>query len=253
MTPFAEGTLLRAARHASVTDVDNLAGGGVLVLAPHPDDETLGCGAALAAAVLAGHAAHVIAVTDGDGSHPGSRSWPRKRIAARRARELEAALAELGDGHITHERLGCRDQGVPGLADPAGGEVLERLLIAVLERRPAHLWTTWEGDPHIDHRACAALAGALASAAAKAAHALTLSRFAVWGRFVEADAPGAAEALLRFVPGCTVKALKRRALARHATQMSALIDDDPDGFVMPPDMQLHFVEHDELFLRSCPA
>ena len=72
MTPFAEGALLRAARGAPVVDVDALAAGGVLVLAPHPDDETLGCGAALAAAVTAGYAVRVVAATDGDGSHPRS-------------------------------------------------------------------------------------------------------------------------------------------------------------------------------------
>lgn len=250
MTPFAEGALLRAARTAPAIDVDALAAGGVLVLAPHPDDETLGCGAALAAAVAAGHAVHVIAATEGDGSHPGSTSWPRARLAARRAEELAAALAVLGGGRVTHERLGCADQGMPEPDGASGHELLERLLARVLQHRPACVWTTWEGDPHIDHRACAALAHALTAAAQAEGHALTLWRFPVWGRFVEFDATEAADGLVRFEPDSVLKALKARALACHVTQMTSVIDDDPSGFVMPSRMQAHFVEHAELFLRQ---
>ena len=258
VTPLAEGALLRAARVAPSVPVDALAAGGVLVLAPHPDDETLGCGAALAAAVTAGHAVHVVAATDGDGSHPGSAAWPRARVAERRARELVAALDVLGGGRVTHERLGCPDQGVPAPDGDAGRALVERLLARVLADRPAHLWTTWEGDPHVDHRCCAALAEALVARSAEAGHPLALSRFPVWGRFVERDAfagpdagrdGGSGDALVRFEPGSILKAVKERALACHATQMTTTIDDDPDGFVMPVPMQAHFVEHDELFLR----
>ena len=250
MTPFAEGTLLRAARDARPVDIDVLAAGGVLLLLPHPDDETLGCGAAIAAAVAAGHAVHVVAVTDGDGSHPGSRTWPRERIAARRVRELEEALALLGGGRVTCERVGCPDQGVPAPGAVAGEALLERLVALVRAHRPAQLWTTWEGDPHVDHRACAALAGALASAAHEFGLPLESTRFPVWGRFVEFDALAWNVELLRFAPGASRRVLKRRALACHATQMTPLIDDDPTGFVMPRTMQDHFVEHDELFLRA---
>ena len=87
---------------------------------------------------------------------------------------------------------------------------------------------------------------------AESGRAPRLTRFPVWGRFVEIGADGDDE-LVRFVPDAALKALKARALACHASQMTALIDDDPDGFVMPAAMQSHFVEHDELFLRRRAA
>ena len=265
MTPFARGGVLRAAEGAPRVDVDALAAGGVLVLAPHPDDETLGCGAALGAAAAAGHAVHVVAATDGDGSHPGSARWPRERVAAHRAGELAAALEVLGGGRATHERLGCPDQGVPRADSGAGRALVERLTACVLERRPAHVWTTWEGDPHVDHRRCAALVRAVIAGLGRADRrpgrrvdrrvepdrVPTLVRFPVWGRFVEAG-PGDDE-LVRFRPDPDLRAAKARALACHASQMTALIDDDPDGFVMPAAMQAHFVEHDELFVRRRAA
>lgn len=45
----------------------------LVIVAPHPDDETLGCGLLIAAAVRAGVRVAVIALTDGQASHPGSR------------------------------------------------------------------------------------------------------------------------------------------------------------------------------------
>ena len=260
MTPFDEGTLLRAAGAAPTVDIDALAAGGVLVLVPHPDDETLGCGAAIAAACERGHAVHVIAVTSGDASHPGSRAWPPERLARRRREELAAALGILGGGRVTHEWLGYPDQGAPSVERAREDGLLERLLGTLRRLAPAHLWTTWGGDPHVDHRRCDALATSLADALADAfatgggadGAVPRETRFPVWGRFVEADDPPPSGTLVRFAPTARQRARKARALVCHATQMGRLVDDDPDGFRMPDDMQRHFVEHDELFLRLDP-
>ena len=56
-------------------------GGGALVLAPHPDDESLGTGGLIAACVAEGRRVHVAVVSDGAASHPGSRAWPPARLA----------------------------------------------------------------------------------------------------------------------------------------------------------------------------
>ena len=62
----------------------------LVVLAPHPDDETLGCGALLARAFL-GAGAHIICLTDGSASHPGSRHWTPARLAAQRRTDHKLA------------------------------------------------------------------------------------------------------------------------------------------------------------------
>lgn len=77
VTAFAQGTLLKAAAEALWATIDALtAGKAVTVLAPHPDDESLGCGGALAAAVESGQDVTVVALTDGSGSHPKSKEFP---------------------------------------------------------------------------------------------------------------------------------------------------------------------------------
>lgn len=77
----------------------------LLVLAPHPDDETLGCGGLLYEAARAGSAVRVVFITNGDGfSLAVRRAYQRVqigppdyvRLGERRQREALAALTHLG-------------------------------------------------------------------------------------------------------------------------------------------------------------
>lgn len=71
-----------------LTPIEN---GKVLVVAPHPDDETLGCGGTLALLRKNGCKVKVIFITDGAGAG----SLPEGAVAVRR-KEAIAALAVLG-------------------------------------------------------------------------------------------------------------------------------------------------------------
>ena len=66
--------------------------GNVLVIAPHPDDESLGCGGLLSMLAAAGRSLHIVFVTDGGASHPHSRTWSRSRLALQREQEAAEAL-----------------------------------------------------------------------------------------------------------------------------------------------------------------
>src|SRR5688500_7275309 len=83
--------LLRSARDVS----DTVAARSALVIAPHPDDETLGCGATILRKVAAGTKVTVLVVTDGRHSHR-SPSLPPERLAALREVEMAEAVARLG-------------------------------------------------------------------------------------------------------------------------------------------------------------
>ena len=65
----------------------------VVVVAPHPDDEVLGVGGLLRLLARAGTAIHIVAVTDGEASHPKSPTLTPRALAARRVAETEQALA----------------------------------------------------------------------------------------------------------------------------------------------------------------
>lgn len=239
----ASGTLLRDAARAREVDLATLTPpGGLLAVIPHPDDEALGCGMALAAAADAGRRIGVVLLTDGEGSHRGSRRFDRARLVALREAELAASLAALSGGaEIPVLRLGLPD-GRSHEDQLTERHVAEALAFARL-LGPSAIWTTWEHDPHCDHQTAAALARRLADEVGAA-----MWRFAVWGRFGEGDAHRASDLRLFWSPAHLAR--KRAAIAAHRSQVTGMIDDDPDAFCMPEALTQHFAAHPELFLRD---
>lgn len=235
---------LRAVAHAPQGTPELVAGAGdVLVLAPHPDDETLGCGATIAALAAAGRQVRIVLVTDGGASHPASRRCPPRRMAALRTRELREALRILGAGRLPPPlHLGFADLAAPD--DPAAIACALDRILPLLSPQTSAVWTPWAGDPHPDHQRTARLAQQLAARLPQA----RLWAYPVWGRFADTPPPDPAQ-VLRIAPGAWA-ATKRRALRAHRSQMSALIPDDPGGFVMTKAHQTHFLTEDEIFLRQ---
>lgn len=81
-------------------------GATVLVLAPHPDDETLGAGGTIARLTAAGAAVHVLAVACPDGSMWGGHSDPAVRV-----KEFQAACDILG---VAERTVACTGDGHDG-------------------------------------------------------------------------------------------------------------------------------------------
>ena len=201
--------------------------GPVLVLAPHPDDESLGCGLLLASAWGGGSRAHVACLTDGAASHPGSRSHPPDRLAALRRSEMLAAVAALGgsEGDVTF--LGHPDARLHRVPVEAVAEAIAGLVdtfgIALLVA-PSPL------DPHCDHEAGAAAAALVASGRP----GLRLISYAVWSRWRaggDVPLPEGASALAFAAPERLPA--KRAAIAAHLSQSGGVVNDAPDAFAMP--------------------
>lgn len=227
--PPRAGAILEQIAGLPFGQLDEITGGGtVLVLAPHPDDESLGCGGLIAEACARGHPPVVAVLTDGSMSHPSSRSHPPPRLRALRQAETQAAVGALGMGRERVHFLGLPD----GRA-PREGAAMEGAASRIAELARAHgagaVLTTWEHDPHADHVA----AHAIGRAAARLAGARLVS-YPVWGwalpprqRLPVAAVAGARLDVARHLPA------KRRAIAAHASQHSGVIADDPDGFRLP--------------------
>jgi LmbE family N-acetylglucosaminyl deacetylase len=88
-------------------------GGAVLCVAPHPDDELLGCGGTLAKHRGAGHDVHVVFVTSGEGSAGahGTRQAAGEQREGEAARAMQVALPgatwqflRLPDGRLADQR-----------------------------------------------------------------------------------------------------------------------------------------------------
>ena len=95
MRPAGEN--LAAIRALPLGGLDEiLLGGTLIILAPHPDDEVIGCGGVISASARAGNAPVIVYVTDGSGSHPNSRLFPRPTLIALRQHEACLASKVLG-------------------------------------------------------------------------------------------------------------------------------------------------------------
>ena len=235
--------MMAMAATAPFADLEAIVGaGGLVVLAPHPDDESLGCGALLRAAAIAGRSVAVVVVTDGCRSHPSSPSVDADALARLRALEVRAALTALHPGMALIE-LGYRDCAAP--AAPAAVAVAARAIAGVVDATGAtSLVAAWGGDPHRDHVATAALARQVRALRP----GLRLWSYPIWGRFAPAQA-AAPRRILCFDAG-PHRAAKTAAIACHRSQMTRMIDDDPQGFTMTARMQAHFIEHPEVFLAD---
>ena len=235
-----EGSVLRAAQSVGHVSLEALAPPGrLLIIAPHPDDETLGCGMALAAALAEGREVTILLLTDGEGSHPNSRKFGPARRVATRAAEMDNALAALApDKSISVVRAHLPDGKT---TDESAPQVIDRLLEHRCVTSADSIWSTWVEDPHCDHRTSAIVARMLADLSGAA-----LWSFAVWGRFGERPVP---DRLGLFFDSRFYRA-KRDAMDAYASQMTDLIDDDPSGFTMPPALFEHFASHPEVFFHE---
>jgi LmbE family N-acetylglucosaminyl deacetylase len=185
----------------------------VVVVAPHPDDEVLGCSGILAG--MKGREADVVmvAVTDGEASHPGSREWPVSRLREQRPLESTRALDRLGlDGNaLNWQRLGLPDSAVPG-HEP---QLVERLLALI---QPGdRVVTTWRSDGHCDHEAT----GRAAAFAASQRHAC-LIEVPVWAwHWARPQDPRIPWARARkLMLDAAVLAQKRQAINAHVSQIN---------------------------------
>ncbi len=158
VTPETDWSTLMAAMAEHPLAVDD-----VVVVAPHPDDETLAVGGLLARFAAAGTPVAVLAATDGEASHP-----DRPRLAAERAAEQAAALCQLGLA-APATRLHLPDGRLADHEDELAQAIAARC------HRGTTLLAPWHLDGHPDHDA----AGRAARTAARTSGATLLS-FPVW-------------------------------------------------------------------------
>jgi LmbE family N-acetylglucosaminyl deacetylase len=142
----------------------------LVVVAPHPDDETLGLGATAAQLTRAGVDVRVVSVSDGGAAQPDAPLRDRARLEATRQHELLTAT----------EVLGLHPPVCLGLPDGRLAEHEDRLtdlLVGILDGSAPRTWcaTTWRGDGHPDHEAVGR-----AAAAACARTGVTLLEYPVW-------------------------------------------------------------------------
>lgn len=220
----------------------------VLAVAPHPDDESLGCGGLLALLARDDADVHVLFVTDGGASHLHSPTWPRERLAVQREKEASDALERLGLGGHGRSFLRLPDAEMPTPGSREHEAALARVARLLAGFPPDVVLLPWRRDPHRDHRDAHAL---VTAAMTQAGTDATTLEYAVWlDEFGEPeDRPRAEEVEALDVDISDVVDAKRRAVAAHLSQTTDLIADDPDAFRLSPETIARLTGPHERYLR----
>ena len=218
-----------------------LRGQRPLVLAPHPDDESLGCGGLIAECCCRGIQPVVAILTDGAASHPGSKQYPPLHLASLRVEEARSAASKLG---LDFANLVFFNY--PDSALPSGPDIVAKIVDLVKSRGCGVILSPWFHDPHCDHEAAAIIAENVAHLA----KARFLS-YPVWGRLL----PPAQDLQLPKVHGWRLAIsehleAKQEAIASHRSQYSDLINDSPNGFRLPRNLLEVFKQPYEIFIDS---
>ncbi len=179
----------------------------------------------IAEAQAEGRRVRVVVVSDGTGSHPASKAYPKARLRDLRETEARRAVRELGlDSDKDIEFLRLPDRFVPG-DGPFAEKAIERIVASAREVRGAALFVSWRHDPHCDHQA----SYRLARAAQRRLTAVKLFEYTIWGTALPAETPVEPAGGFRLEIGRHLPR-KRRAIDAHRSQTTDLIADDPNGF-----------------------
>ena len=217
----------------------------LMVLAVHPDDETLGAGGLIQLAIAAGAEVRIVFVTDGDNN-----PWPqhilecrfyispadRARWGLRRRQEALAALAVLGLDHLHTIFLGLPDQGITHLLNTNDESAISLLSNQLVSWRPTHLVLPSLGDLHPDHSALAIMSDFALQKLPATQNCPIKLIYQVHGSYqgVHADVVYTALSIQQ-------KASKRKAILCHTTQTS-----------LSRARFLRYASRPEIFMRDMP-
>jgi LmbE family N-acetylglucosaminyl deacetylase len=220
--------------------------GRTLVVAPHPDDESLGCGGALALLARWRQPVSVLFMTDGAASHPNSREYAAPRL--RDLREAEARQA------LRHLAVPADAAVFARLPDGRLNELSEKEFVAALQRccseitafQPDVVLAPWRREAHPDHR----VATALIRAALRRVDAKTrLLEYPIWA-WEQGDHPRQGEFAAWRLDIREVVSDKAAAIAAHRSQLTPLIADDPGGFTLTAETLSYFRQSWEVYLET---
>ena len=224
-----------------------IAGNPVLVVAPHPNAATLGCGGAMALLRALGITVQVLVLSDGTKSHPHSRPESAPRLKALREAEMRAALAIFGIRHVHF--LGLPDANIPMQDAPEARNAIAFCQAYLTSLAPQIMFLPWRYAPHRDYRATWQLFERAI---------VTLSRVP---RVIEYPI-GDLDALQRQnLPNWeqfnawrldidAVLALKEYAIAAYSSPTASLINDDPEGFLLTPETLKNFKRPWEVYIEE---
>lgn len=142
-----------------------------MVFAPHPDDETLGCGGTILLKRRRQVPVRIVFLTDGSGSH--LKLLSREELRDIRAREAVEAARELGVDASCLHLLGFPDRELLAHRE----EAVSRVVALLEEHRPEQLFVPYAAGENRDHGASCTI---VHEAARRVGRPFTVFEYAIW-------------------------------------------------------------------------
>ncbi len=208
----------------------------LVVVAAHPDDETLGAAGLIQQAANHSVPTVLIVATWGEKSHPESPTHGPAQLAKLRVAELQEALRKLSP------TTSLRALALPDGEVAAHVTALEQEIVASARSAgTALIVAPWSADGHTDHEA----AGAAAARAARAGGSLFLE-YPIW-MWHWADPAGSSPtdlvpwpALRRLELNTAQRRTKVSAMASHVSQVAALSPERGNEALLSEAVLAHF-------------
>jgi LmbE family N-acetylglucosaminyl deacetylase len=199
----------------------------VVVIAPHPDDETFGAGGLISLCAHRGDRVIIICVTNGEAARP-----EMPGLAAIRQAELCAAAGQLAGGLAAVEQLGMPDGQVARL----GAELFRHLDSRIPGN--ATLIAPFEQDGHTDHDAIGRVCIEFA-----AKRRLTLARYPIWAWHRLTPQALGRQTAAQVMLNKRSQAAKAAAIDCYRSQT----EDRAGGAIVPPHVLAYFRRDYEVY------
>ncbi len=219
-----------------------------LVFAPHPDDESLGCGGLISLLRTRKQRVGIVFVSDGAMSHPASKRYDYAARVALRRQEATEAAAELGVNPNELYFLNLPDTEVPRPHSPLYPAAVRQVTELLEKLSPSHVLVPWRRDPHCDHRATWDICREAVSGVGVAPRWVEYPIW-MWNSQDPDDLPRPGEVLAWRLEVTDQLPQKARAIDCHRSQLTNLIDDDPSGFQLQEAMLANFRRPTELYFE----
>ncbi len=127
------------------------AGSRCLIIAPHQDDETLGCGRLILTRCAVGLPVNIIYITDGAGSHPGHPQLSPAELARLRRAEAIQAMQLLGLEPNALQFINASDGTLARLSTADFEVFARRLADAIIPLQPTEVFLPCRDDGSSEH------------------------------------------------------------------------------------------------------
>ncbi|MGC1630655.1 MAG: bifunctional PIG-L family deacetylase/class I SAM-dependent methyltransferase [Gelidibacter sp.] len=217
-----------------------------LILAPHPDDEALGCGGMITYLRQQNVPVWICFMTSGGASHPNSKKYTQDKLMQLREYEALESCKILGVEQSNIIFLREPDSQLNKLSDQKIVEVGVEISHLIVGNDITSIFLPWRRDVHPDHETTYRIG---IKAVRQVSREVQIIEYPIWmwHHFRCENWPVQGEMELFRLNVEAVLEIKRASINAHQSQTTGLIDDDANGFMLKEELLRPFLTPFEYF------